>query len=356
MKAKKLCAFLSALVLVQTMSGCKANEVQPEDTSKEDTQEETAEETSEETDDIYAMDYLVLVNKLNPLPADWEEKLQTEHFTNSIGEDVEVEVNAYHAYLDLKKELEAEGIYVDLDSARRSVEAQQKIMDDFTAEYGADYAAKIVAKPGYSEHHTGLALDLYLIVDGKDIIYNEDLVTYPEIWEKIHEKLTKYGFILRYLPEKEHLTGYAYEPWHIRYVADPAVAAEITEKGITLEGYLGAAKETEPQINLGTSSLYTEEELSEMAILIKCRFAAWAGCELQSLTYAGDEKADQAALDKANELSEGTEYVKAAQFLMNFHTPKENSGDLNPDQDYTDYQWLLGCDEEGSWEIVSWGD
>ena len=347
MNAKKISAVLAAFVLLQTLTGCKASEAGQEDTAKEEIPEETA--------DAYTMDYMVLVNKLNPLPSDWEEKLQTEHFTNSIGEDVEVEVNAYHAYLDLKKELEDEGIYVDLDSARRSVEAQQKIMDDFTAEYGADYAAKIVAKPGYSEHHTGLALDLYLIVGGKDIIYNEDLVTYPEIWEKIHEKLAKYGFILRYLPEKEHMTGYAYEPWHIRYIADPATAAEIREKGITLEGYLGAAKETEPEINLGTSSLYTEEELNEMAILIKCQFAAWNGSELQSLTYAGDEKANQETLDFINGLSEGTTFVKAAEFLMNFHSPRENSGALNPDADYKDYQWYLGCDEEGSWEIVSFG-
>ena len=63
---------------------------------------------------------------------------------------------------------------MDLDSARRSVESQQEIMDHFTEKYGADYAAKVVAVPGYSEHHTGLALDLYLIVDGKDIVYNED--------------------------------------------------------------------------------------------------------------------------------------------------------------------------------------
>ena len=335
MKRNILHTVLILTLLLTLLCGCSAQETKKEDS--------------------YDIDYLVLVNKLHPLPEDWESKLKTEHFTNSIGDDVEVEVNAYREYLDLKKELEAEGIYVDLDSARRSVEAQQQIMDDFTKEYGADYAARIVAKPGYSEHHTGLALDLYLIVDGKDVIYNEDLVTYPEIWAKIHEKLADHGFILRYLPGKEHITGYAYEPWHIRYIQDKDKAAEITAKGMTLEGCLGAVKETEPLIDLKTSALYSEEEREEMAVLIKCQFASFSGCELSSLTYAGDEAVKAEDLEWLNSLNEDTEYVKAVQFLTDFHTPKENSGSFNPDQDYKDYQWWLGCDEEGSWEIVSYG-
>ena len=337
MKKGIISTALVSAVLVTMMSGC------------------TEKKKSEKEDSSYSIDYMVLVNKLNPLPEDWEANLKTEHFTNTVGDDVEVEVNAYSEYLDLKKELEAEDIHVDLDSARRSVEAQQKIMDSFTEKYGADYAAKIVAKPGYSEHHTGLALDLYLIVDGKDITKNEDLVTYPEIWAKIHEKLADHGFILRYLPGKEHLTGYAYEPWHIRYVRDHGKAAEITSKGMTLEGYLGAAKETDPAVDLKSSSLYSKEELEEMAVLIKCRFASFAGCDLASLTYAGDENASEEKLAYLNSRSEGTHYVKAAQFLTDFHTPKENSGSFNPDQDYKDYQWLLGCDKDGSWEIVSFG-
>ena len=100
-----------------------------------------------------------------------------------------------------------------------------------------------VAVPGFSEHHTGLALDLYLIIDGKDVVLNEDMVQYPEIWEKIHAKLADHGFILRYLEGKEDITGYSYEPWHIRYIDDPAVAKEIMDEGITLEEYLGVAEE-----------------------------------------------------------------------------------------------------------------
>ena len=180
----------------------------------------------------------MLVNKENRLPDGWEQDIETETTTNSIGDEVETEKAAYRAYLKLKKELEKEGIIVDLDSARRTIEAQQRTWDDFMAKYGDTYTRRTVAVPGYSEHHTGLALDLYLIIDGKDIVENEDLVQYPEIWAKIHEKLAKYGFILRYLEGKEDITGYGYEPWHIRYVGSAKIAEEITSKGITLEEYL----------------------------------------------------------------------------------------------------------------------
>ena len=151
---------------------------------------------------------MALVNKLNPLPDKWEDEQETVHITNSIGDDVEVEEKAYDAYAKLKEDLENESVFVDLDSARRSVEDQQRIMDDFTEEYSADYARKTVAEPGYSEHHTGLALDLYLIIDGEDIVENEDMIHFPETWAIIHEKLPEYGFILRYLDGKENQEGY----------------------------------------------------------------------------------------------------------------------------------------------------
>ena len=189
------------------------------------------------------LDYLVLVNKENKLPDDWEEKLETVTVKNSLGDDVEVEKEAYGKYLELKEALAAEDVRVDLDSARRSVAEQQRIWDDFTVKYGETYTKRTVAVPGYSEHHTGLALDLYLNIDGEDVYYNEDMVEYPEIWEKIHAKLAEYGFILRYLEDKEAITGYGYEPWHIRYVGSADIAKEITERGVTFEEYLGRLPE-----------------------------------------------------------------------------------------------------------------
>lgn len=184
-------------------------------------------------------DYMVLVNKENRLPENWEEQLELVEITNSLGDDVQIEAKAYEAYLDLWGTLGAEGVFIGLDSAYRSVAEQQRIVEDFTKRYGEDYVKQYVAVPGFSEHHTGLALDLFLIIDGKDVYLNEDMVQYPEIWAKIHEKLAEFGFILRYPEGKEEITGYSYEPWHIRYIGDAGKAAEITEKGLTLEEYLG---------------------------------------------------------------------------------------------------------------------
>ena len=349
----------------ESETAAKATESAVETADTSDTAVENAESagtavsqtasTSAAAEQAGAINYLALVNKLNPLPEGWEEALETVHMTNSIGDDVEVEKKAYDAYLLLKEDLEKEGVYVDLDSARRSVAEQQRIMDDFTEKYGADYALKTVAQPGYSEHHTGLALDLYLIIDGKDVVENEDMIQYPEIWETIHSKLADYGFILRYLENKEHITGYGYEPWHIRYVDDVNIAKEIMASGVTLEGWLGAVNETDVEIDYGTSEIFTPEELAEAAIQIKCTFAGWKGCELHSLRYAGDEADKEENLQWLNSLNEEAGYTHVAEFLTDFHSPVEAEGAWEPDQEYKDYQWWLGRTDDGGWEVVTSG-
>ena len=344
-----ICALLClCLAATAVLAGCGSS-------SNDETTAATTASTvdSAKTDSI---DYMALVNKTHALPDDWEDKLEIVHMTNSVGDDVEVEKKAYDAYLELKAELEKEGVYVDLDSARRSVAEQQRIMDDFTEKYGADYAAKTVAKPGYSEHHTGLALDLYLIIDGKDVVENEDMIQYPEIWSKIHAKLADYGFILRYLDGSEHITGYSYEPWHIRYLDNVDTAKEITSKGVTFEEYLGAYTGGPVSIDYGTSEIYTEDELKDAVIQIKCKFAFWGDVDLKSIRYAGDEKATDEMLAKMNEINPDGKYTQVAEFLMDFHTPKE-IGELtfNPDADYTDYQWWLARTADGGWEIVTFG-
>ena len=194
------------------------------------------------------MDYMVLVNRDHPLPAGWTEELCTVKSVNSAGNEVETEQKAYEAYLLLKKDLaDHDGIFLELDSALRSIDVQQEIMDSFTVKYGKEAAAKMVAPPGCSEQHTGLALDLNFRLKNDDgsfrnVCSNEDLEKYPEIWEKIHARLARYGFILRYPEGKEQLTGYIYEPWHIRYLDNPEAAEEFMSKhGMTMEEWPGTA-------------------------------------------------------------------------------------------------------------------
>lgn len=183
-------------------------------------------------------DYLVLVNPLHAIPEDWEKNIVSTEITNAQGTVIQAEKTACAAYLNLKNKLAQDGITVDLDSAYRTAADQQRIADEFRRQYGDAYAQKTVANPGHSEHQTGLAFDLYLIVDGRIIDENEDMLRYPEIWAAIHARLADYGFILRYPEGKEAVTGYDYEPWHIRYVGKEAADA-ISAQGLTLEEYLG---------------------------------------------------------------------------------------------------------------------
>ena len=303
------------------------------------------------------VNYLVLVNKLHPLPDGWEDSIETVSLTNSVGDTVVVEKKAYKAYEKLAADLEKnDGIHLELDSAYRSIAEQQAIMDNYIVKYGADYAARTVAVPGYSEHQTGIALDLYFQLDGEDVYYNEDMMKHPEVWEKIHAKLAKYGFILRYLEGKEHITGYAYEPWHIRYVDNPKIAEDITSSGKTFEEYLGAVKTADVKIDLGSSSVYTPEELEAAVVQIKCRFAAFDGCELHSIRYAGDDAVTDENLAFVNQYAAKEPYNAVAMFVTDFHSqPEYVDSTLEPDTEYTDYQWWLGRNSKGGWEVVSFG-
>ena len=233
-KARALIMLLAAvLVFAFPLSGCSKQEGSADNS-----------ESDAGAEDVPVIDYLVLVNADNVLPDGWEEALDITTITNSVGDEVFVESKAYEAYCRLKEAVEKdlEGydkgeVRLELDSAFRSVEAQQKIVDDFTVKYGEDYVRRYVAVPGYSEHHTGLALDLYFTIDGKDVYENEDLVQYPDIWDAVHARLPEFGFILRFPESGEAITGYAYEPWHIRYLDSPEIAGEITDEGITFEEY-----------------------------------------------------------------------------------------------------------------------
>ncbi len=186
-----------------------------------------------------AYDYMVLVNKAHKLPDNWESNVVLKEAVNKWGETYLVEEKALEQFLKLQKECADEGIIIELDSTTRSVAKQQELWDEWTIEKGEDYVKKYVAVPGYSEHHTGLAIDVCLEKDGRRIDDNDEMIAEREIFAKVHEKLAKYGFILRYLDGKDAETGYSYEPWHFRYIDNPEVAKEIMDKGITLEEYLG---------------------------------------------------------------------------------------------------------------------
>lgn len=310
------------------------------------------------------IDYMVLVNKQHELPSDWEATVDfVEEESLLYDEPVKVERKAYEAYKALKKELATEGTSVELDSCYRSVAHQQEIMDEFTEQYGAEYARRIVATPGYSEHHTGLALDLFLVIDGEQVAENEDMMQHPEVWEKVHAKLADHGFILRYLPERKIFTGYSYEPWHIRYIDDPQVAAQIMGDGVTFEEYLGEVQECVSgcEVDYGTSDLYVESDIDSTIDVILAEFGGWNGCVMTRFAYAGDDACGTDELAYVNSLrDEGTdEFGQAIVIVTDFRSPSAKQAEgtaWEPDTDYEGYTWHLGrTDAEGAWNLMTWG-
>jgi D-alanyl-D-alanine carboxypeptidase len=118
-------------------------------------------------------------------------------------------------------------------SGFRSYNYQKKLYNSSVETDGEEYAQRYSAKPGHSEHQTGLAFDL-----GGQMEYwlePEFADTEEGIW--LAENAHRFGFILRYPKDKEHITGYAYEPWHFRYVGEDH-AKRIYEENLTLEEYL----------------------------------------------------------------------------------------------------------------------
>ena len=135
-------------------------------------------------------------------------------------------MDAFYAETGLKR--------VNVVSGYRTEEEQEKLFREEVAEKGEKEAEKWVNRPGYSEHHTGLAVDLSLFFaeDGSSARFDGEG---DYAW--FRENSWRYGFILRYTAEKQAITGISPEPWHFRYVGSDA-AGKIYGHGLCLEEYL----------------------------------------------------------------------------------------------------------------------
>ena len=182
---------------------------------------------------------LLLVNPWNTVPEGYEIQLAT------LSNGLQVDERIYDDLDDMLTDCREAGLSPIVCSAYRTEATQTRLYNNKVARVRASgvpedqveaEAARWVAKPGTSEHQTGLALDIvaasYQILDEKQ----ED--TAEQQW--LMENSWKYGFILRYPSEKSDITGIGYEPWHYRYVGK-AAAAEIHRTGVCLEEYLGEA-------------------------------------------------------------------------------------------------------------------
>lgn len=180
---------------------------------------------------------LLLVNKDHPLSRDYDPKLKVLNSGNkSVAEVI------YNDLRDMLTDGNAQGLSFCIASGYRSSDRQQEILDKDIRKLtskGMDYdsaykeVTRTVMPPGYSEHETGLAVDITAL---SNQMLDETQVDTPEN-QWLRENCSKYRFILRYPKDKEEITKIDYEPWHFRYVGKEA-AKEITENHLTLEEYL----------------------------------------------------------------------------------------------------------------------
>lgn len=141
---------------------------------------------------------------------------------------------AARALEEMYSEAEKQGLSLVAVSGYRSYDVQKYLFDFYVNRDGEEKARTFSALPGQSEHQTGLAIDI-TSGDLKCVIVPCFSKTEESKWLEKHAQ--DFGFIIRYLDGKEGITGYIYEPWHLRYVGKE-LAKEITDLGITLEEYI----------------------------------------------------------------------------------------------------------------------
>lgn len=210
---------------------------EPDPTEQPATEEPDQQQIEPDTD---AESISVIVNPNFKLPDNYEpEDLVYPDVRYIFEEKIEKRMLREEAAEALEKLFEAaevDGIYLAGVSGYRSQSTQAALFNRYVERDGYEKAKTYSAEPGTSEHQTGLAIDV-TSSDGKCAAQDCFGGTVEAIW--LENNAADYGFIIRYPKGKEDITGYKYEPWHLRYVG-VELAQQIDEEGLTLEEYYGA--------------------------------------------------------------------------------------------------------------------
>ena len=180
---------------------------------------------------------LILVNKEHPVDQSYkpDDLTAVKYYVPDRAESTRyMRAEAAEAFRRLVEAAAAEGLEIKMTTAYRSYDFQKILFDNYVAKEGEKKANTYSAKPGQSEHQTGLATDVSSpSVDWQ--LSNDYGNTAEGKW--LADNAYRFGFILRFPKGKEDITGYQYEPWHIRYVGLTA-AREIHDYDLTLEEFL----------------------------------------------------------------------------------------------------------------------
>lgn len=173
----------------------------------------------------------MLTNKFYQLEEDYEpDDLKDISNVYSYGENQKLRNDAYNAFIKMFNDAKKENITLIINSSYRNYQDQKETYEKYLTWYGEEETNKLAAKPGFSEHQTGLAVDIQTYGSNKSNFEQTDAFKWLE------ENAYKYGFIIRYPKDKEYLTGYSYEAWHYRYVG-VEIAQYIQDNNITFDEY-----------------------------------------------------------------------------------------------------------------------
>ena len=174
---------------------------------------------------------LLNVNKYYTLKNDFEPSDLTNISIKYAYSGNKITKEANDAYVTMWNAAMEEGFKLIVNSSYRTFQSQEDVYNNLKASKGTKEADKVAARPGHSEHQSGLAIDLFEIK-------NQSTATFKDsegyVWLK--ENAYKYGFIERYPEGKEHITGYSFEAWHWRFVGIDA-ATTIHNDNITFDEY-----------------------------------------------------------------------------------------------------------------------
>ena len=212
-----------------------------EDPTEEPMPEEPSTEKPNDHDDVIIVENPeaidVLVNRINNLPDTYvpEDLVKITELPTILSNP---EVNqlrepAYEALKSLFSAANEAGYDLYARSGYRSYKTQVSLYSSYVANHGQTAADTFSAKPGQSEHQTGLSMDITCEAMNFQL---DDTFGATEEGKWVSENAHKYGFIIRYPKGKEDITGYMYEPWHIRYLGIE-LATDVYESGLTLEEF-----------------------------------------------------------------------------------------------------------------------
>lgn len=171
----------------------------------------------------------ILVNKFNQLPIDY---VPQDLVAVNANQWLTAETAAHYEEMMTAAAAEADFHYV-VTSGYRSYQTQSNLYNGYIASNGFAWAETWSARPGFSEHQTGLAMDIVAIGTNFDTFGGTPACAW------LAENAHRFGFILRFPAGKEHITGYSYESWHYRYLG-VELATKVKNSGLTYDQYYAA--------------------------------------------------------------------------------------------------------------------